>query len=120
MTVHSESAINPPNTEQISRTKRIVDRAIIAWITIHVLIVLGWFIYWIDYNHQTRIAEPRDSNWILDILFSTAYAFPLMLVINSVILRIAIRRVDRFLYLLWILDATLLAAQIKFSMHLIQ
>ena len=87
MTAHTESATSLPDPEQVDRTKRPTDRAICVWITIHVLIVLGWFVYWIDYNHRIRIAEPRGSIWIIDLLVSTAFAFPLMLVFETNFIR---------------------------------
>lgn len=87
MTLHTESASNLPDPEQVDRTKRITDRAICVCITIHVLIVLGWFVYWIDYNHRIRIAEPRGSTWILDLQISTAFAFPLTLVFETNFIR---------------------------------
>lgn len=104
-----------------SRTKpRWTDRAIHVWIVIHGIIVLGWSVFWTNHQYLFLNGENPEDQQIVPLLLPTCFAFPAMMIINLAILIVFAIRKQRFLFLLWLLDLSLLLAQMKFMMPLFE
>lgn len=97
-----------------SRTKK----TMIVWLIMHGLIVLGWSVFWTNFQRLYQLGENGEDQAILTILQPTALAVPAMVLINVAILIVAAIRKERFLLLLWLLDFTLVLAQMKFMLPL--
>ncbi|MBI1324212.1 hypothetical protein GC170_13660 [bacterium] len=111
--------MNASQPDTVSSATPRTDRAIRIWIVIHGLIVLGWSFASASEGAGQTIGEPFISV-LMYFLMGTFVAIPLMAAFNLILMGIAFKRSDRMLGMLWVLDALLIAAQIKFLMPAIQ
>ncbi len=114
-----EPSMNASQPDTASAATSRTDRAIRIWIVIHGLIVLGWSFASAREGAGQPIGEPLISV-LKYFLICTYVAIPLMAAFNLILMGIAFKRSDRMLAMLWVLDALLIAAQIKFLMPMIQ
>lgn len=96
------------------------DRAIRIWIVIHGLIVLGWFVFWANFQRLYFLGDSGEDQAILPILLPTAFAWPVMILIDLVLLIVLAIRKTRFLAMIWLLDFMLILAQMKFMFPLVE
>lgn len=114
-----EPSTNTSLPDTASAATARTDRAIRIWIVIHGLIVLGWSFASAREGAGQPIGELFMSI-VKYFLMGTYLAIPLMAAFNLILMGIAFKRSDRMLAMLWVLDALLIAAQIKFLIPAIQ
>jgi|GEM_PF-6654080 len=103
-----------------SRATRRSDKAIRIWIVIHGLIVLGWFVFWANFQRLYRLGENPEDQTRLPLLIPMGYAFPAMVLIDLTILFVVSMRRERLLLMFWLLDFLLILAQMKFMLPLVE
>lgn len=112
--------MDSPNHRTKSKAAGRTDRAIRVWIVIHGLIVLGWFVFWANFQRPYHLGENPEDQTILLFLIPSGFAFPAMMLIDLAILIIVAMRKERLLLLLWLLDFLLILAQMKFMLPLVE
>jgi hypothetical protein len=112
--------MNSPNHRTTSKAEDRTDRAIRIWIVIHGLIVLGWFVFWANFQRLYHLGENPEDQTLLPLLIPTGFAFPAMMLIDLAILIIFAMRKERLLLLFWLLDFLLILAQMKFMLPLVE